>query len=293
MYQLNKRTDRRGFTLVELMLAMGFVGSLLVIIALIIMQIMGLYNRGLTLKEVNQVSRTVVRDMQQSVAGVDAFELQYKDEVTGEMKEAETLSDLQGREVDYYSNQAGGRLCTGSYSYAWNTGAALESYNPRLIGYNAATSTQEYGEDGRGPYPIQFVETGAHDRTPVRFVKTPDPNKALCRLTNEENVSERSRILGRPGEFTNVLGAGNNELALYNFAIETQSNIDVTDTELTAVSTFYYIRMTLGTQSGDEKEGTISGSVECSAPAEAEYNEGEYCAVNKIDFVARTGGVVR
>ena len=73
-----RRTNKiTGFTLVELMIATAFIGSLLLVIALVVMQVTTLYTSGLTIKEVNAVSRTVVRDMQQSIANSDAFALAY------------------------------------------------------------------------------------------------------------------------------------------------------------------------------------------------------------------------
>lgn len=281
-----KKKSQHGFTLIELMLAMGFIGSLLVVIAVIILQIMGIYNKGLTLKEVNQVSRTVVRDMQQSISSVDALRLQYVDEDTKDLVSAISYSEMVDKGTDYYKNTAGGRLCTGSYSYVWNTGAALRSYNPRLAEYNPLAPPIHDGNS------LQFLPGGAPNPTPVRFIKKSDPGKTLCRETTEANPA--STLPDAPDDtrgYINVFGPGHNELVLYNFSIESQFDLGVAETtELTAVSTFYYINMKLGTQAGDE---TISGDPECQDPAGAQYNDGEYCAINKIDFVARTGGLAR
>lgn len=300
-------TTQKGFTLVELMLGIAFVGSLLVLIALIIIQIMGLYNKGLTLKEVNEVSRIVVRDMQQSVSGADAFRLQYVKNDTPTY--ATTLQEAvnpggNNSQVDYYSNDAGGRLCTGVYSYVWNTGGAIRAV--RDAPYNFASAVTSYRTPGntRAPatgYPIQFLNRinadGSTKQLPVRFMKKRDPAKELCRLPAGDQLATTThdRELGNESEYTNVFGTGNNELVLYDFSIETPlkpTSENRTD-DITAVSTFYYIKMTLGTQNGDEntQNGLITSTELCKPPAEATQNEGEYCAVNKIDFVARTGRI--
>jgi len=130
MSRMRKSQRREGFTLIELVLSIGFIGSLLILISLIIIQVMGLYNKGLTLKEVNEVSRIVVRDMQQSVSSADAFRLQFVED--DQPVYAKTLQQAvspggNNSEVDYYSNDAGGRLCTGVYSYIWNTGGAIRA----------------------------------------------------------------------------------------------------------------------------------------------------------------------
>ena len=67
----------RGFTLVELMLAMAFIGVLLVAVATTTQHMMRLYNKGSTLREINTVARTVVRDLQQSVGSASPFAVGY------------------------------------------------------------------------------------------------------------------------------------------------------------------------------------------------------------------------
>ena len=49
----------KGFTLVELMLAMAGVAVLLVSIVVTTMQLMGMYHKGLTVKSINQAGREI------------------------------------------------------------------------------------------------------------------------------------------------------------------------------------------------------------------------------------------
>lgn len=299
-----RRDGQKGFTLVELMLAMGFIGSLLILIALIIIQIMGLYNKGLTLKEVNEVSRIVVRDMQQSISSADQLRLQYLDE--DEKKSAYTLQEIvdSGSDVDYYSNLAGGRLCTGVYSYVWNTGAALASLRQQFGG---SADRRTYGDSAQ-QYPIQFVtrtnSDGSENTVPVRFVKKRDPAKQLCRAPEDGSLASTQfeYEIGNERDYLSVFGAGNNELVPYSVSVEQRidlrENLD-SESTVEALSAFYYVNMTLGTQNGDEEsEGVIPADTTCKPPAlknsdgtDATLNNAEYCAVNKISFVARTGRV--
>jgi hypothetical protein len=101
---MNRARGQLGFTLVELMLAMGFVSTLLLAILLTTMQIGGIYNRGLTLKEVNQASRALTSEFQRSISASMPFSLD---------------------ERHYVTQPDGGRLCLGNYSYIWNYGAAI------------------------------------------------------------------------------------------------------------------------------------------------------------------------
>lgn len=105
------RLETKGFTIVELMLAMSFVSMLLLAIAMTTIQISQIYTRGITLREVNQAARTVVDDMQRTVG-----ESVYAPIVEG---------------VNYVkaTDGSGGRLCLGAYTYVWNTGAGLLNSN--------------------------------------------------------------------------------------------------------------------------------------------------------------------
>lgn len=92
-----KHKRNRGFTLVELMIAMAFVSMLLLAIAFVVLRISGIYNKGVTIKAVNQAGRTIVEDMKRTIAESDPATIDT------------TL-------------QQSGRLCTGTYSYVWNLG---------------------------------------------------------------------------------------------------------------------------------------------------------------------------
>src|SRR5690242_17663820 len=97
-----------GFTIVELMLAMTFIAALLVAIAMTTVQISHIYNKGLTLREVNQAGRAVSEELQRSIGSSVPFNV-----------------DSASPASRYIVRPGGGRLCLGRYSYAWNYGAAL------------------------------------------------------------------------------------------------------------------------------------------------------------------------
>jgi len=103
---LNHNT-KKGFTIIELMLAMSFVSVLLVSIALTVIQISHIYNKGLMLKGSNQAGRSIIDELQRSISSSPAFDLSsnYIMQTT--------------------SNGTAGRLCIGQYSYIWNNGKVL------------------------------------------------------------------------------------------------------------------------------------------------------------------------
>lgn len=106
---MNHVDRARGFTLIELVLAMGFVSVLLIAIAMTVMQIGNIYNKGLTLKEVNQAGRSLTKELQKSITQTEPFNIGVG--VVGSR---------------YITQAFGGRLCIGQYSYIWNYGSAIE-----------------------------------------------------------------------------------------------------------------------------------------------------------------------
>lgn len=306
MSKISKSTStQKGFTIIELMIAIAFVGGLLIAITLIILQIMSLYNKGLTLKEVDGVSRVVVRDMQQSIASSSQFSITYTDEDTDEAKVAKSLQEASANTVDYYNNAAGGRLCTGDYSYIWNTGQSIKATNAHINPDDGdlEPANASYVDPAGDTYPIQILkinhDDGSSEDRLVRFVKKQDSAKSMCRVPAGEDpaTTDFDQIAGNSDDFVNVLGAGDNNLMLYKFDITTPdfSYGTYEGSQITALSTFYTISLSVGTQMGDEaSEGLISTQhASCEAPADAEMNNAEYCAVNIIDFVARTGSISR
>ncbi len=115
MNQGDKRSKKvgvkSGFTIIELMLAMSFISVLLVTIAMTIIQVGVIYNRGLALKEVNQVARDIASDIRRTA--IDALELNPG--------------------TDFVTSATGGRMCLGTYSYVWNTTMALQSSTGSMV----------------------------------------------------------------------------------------------------------------------------------------------------------------
>lgn len=142
-----KSNRQKGFTLIELMLAMGFISVLLLAIAMTIIQIGTVYNKGLSLKEVNQASRDIATDVRKSLSAADGIDLS---------------TDYVEIKNDSNTAVAGGRICLGSYSYIWNTLGAM-------------------GEiDKPSDDDSHLTRFESDTNKIVQLVKVPDPSKIYC-----------------------------------------------------------------------------------------------------------------
>lgn len=131
-----------GFTIIELMLSMTFLSMLMLVIALTTIQISNIYNKGVTLREVDQAGRSVSASLQRSIAAAVPFNV--------------TPSVSAPSSSQYIVRGDGGRLCLGNYTYAW-------TYGPNIT--NGTQSLNKYQVGG-----------GA-----VRFAKIADPGAGLCK----------------------------------------------------------------------------------------------------------------
>jgi hypothetical protein len=148
-----------GFTLIELMLSMSFVAMLLIAIAGTTMEIMSIYTKGLTIREVNQTGRMISEDMQRTVATTAPFK----------------ASPANQSDSKYITRTGGGRLCTGAYTYAWNYGKTRE-----LSGNGGLPSVYNRYVSGRGT---------------IRLVKVSDTGGILCANPSAAVPDDRAKEL--------------------------------------------------------------------------------------------------
>jgi prepilin-type N-terminal cleavage/methylation domain-containing protein len=158
--------NNKGFTLVELMFAMTFISVLLVAIAMTTIQIGNIYNKGITLRQVNEAGLAVTAELQRSIAASVPFDVTPK-----------TVNTPSTSTSKYVVRNGGGRLCLGNYSYAWNYGSALAG--------------------GTGAPAIYNLYD---DNTPVRFARVEDAGGSLCANTNTPVVRANSTELLSSGD---------------------------------------------------------------------------------------------
>lgn len=188
--------NKQGFTLIELMLAMTFIAMLLVAIALTTIQISNIYNKGITLREVNQAGRSVSDELQRTISSATPFDVTPKG--PGDNAPASR----------YVVSPGGGRLCLGNYTYAWNYGAALEG--------------------GTGAPVILNQYSGADNTIPIRLVRVIDPNGGLCTTPSLPAISKANS--------TDLLSSGDRDLVLHKFSIKRTSDEPSTGQSIYSIS---------------------------------------------------------
>lgn len=120
MRQRHSYQNQSGFTLIELSLSMAFIAMLLLGIALLTIQISTIYNKGLTMRAVNESGQLIASDIQR------------------------TLNTSRPREVLFVnfvdSVTGGGRLCANNVVYAWNYAGGSLTNRTGFNSYNRYTS---------------------------------------------------------------------------------------------------------------------------------------------------------
>ena len=99
----------KGFTLVELMLALAFVGFVMIFAITTIIQVMTTYNKGLAVKEINQTARAITEDMSRIIRAASRYSVTTS-----------PLTDPSGSKA---------RVCFNGVSYVWNfTNSSANTY---------------------------------------------------------------------------------------------------------------------------------------------------------------------
>lgn len=270
MKQMNVLKKKSGFTIIELMLAMAFLSMLLVTIALLVVQITGIYQKGLSLRAVSAEGKQLIDEFTRVVGGsplgqsimptannnpsdIDNAVLQYFVSNTG------TPNGETG------TKQLSGTFCTGSYSYIWNTKYSLDN-NPG----DAMTINGK----------------------PLRLVRIADASRDVCLQASgkKDGLNDHRQKNIRIQETANIkpiemLNADESDLVLYNFTV-----FPATQQSLTG-QTFYSATFILATMRGGINIQTNGDfcDVEKSSTfgLSSDFN---YCAVNKFNFAMRSTG---
>lgn len=274
---------RRGFTIVEITIAMTFVATLLITIALVITQMTAIYQKGLALRAVNSTGRELVDEFTRGITSAPAKGTSYLcNSLYGSNETARAACEsgdanlltyhqdtatLDGQDVPVH-----GVFCTGRYSYIWNTGYALKG----------STDSKRRAE---------LIVNGTNYGDTFHLMRVNDDDRALCRAYMNTNSyryngngnSKYSYSISSDDAPIELLSGSEDNLSLYDFVPFPAAFHDITQ------HAFYSITFILGTVQGGIN--IMSAGDYCTAPStdslDSEFN---YCAVNKFNFAVRATG---
>ena len=278
------KEHKKGFTIIEITLAMTFLAILMVSIATLIMRVTNIYQKGLAMRAINATGTEIIEDITRTVGAASYLvDIHSQDAELGGNGVMEYDNNYKLVEKYYYDytvyneNHNGknfnvqyfGVLCTGDYSYIWNTARALD---PDFTAKNFITVNGE---------KVKMVRV--YDREQTQCNK--DKNGSVVNLAKRKrlpvaiNVSE-----------DNVVELINNDemdLALYEFNITPATQSAITR------QSFISANFILATRQGGiniNANGDFCRGEDNEFKDEYEGTMFNYCAVNKFSFSARTGG---
>ena len=278
------KEHKKGFTIIEITLAMTFLAILMVSIATLIMRITNIYQKGLAMRAINATGTEIIEDITRTVGAASYLvDIHSQDAELGGNGVMEYNNNYKLVEKYYYDYtvyneshngknfnvQYFGVLCTGDYSYIWNTARALD---PDFTAKNFITVNGE---------KVKMVRV--YDREQTQCNK--DKNGSVV------NLAKRKRL---PVAFNvsedNVVELINNDemdLALYEFNVTPATQSAITR------QSFISANFILATRQGGiniNANGDFCRGEDNEFKDEYEGTMFNYCAVNKFSFSARTGG---
>lgn len=286
--------------MVELTLAMTFISVMLVTIALLVIQITAIYQKGVTISTVNSVGRELIDEFSRVIGaspiiGIDPDKNGYIDDAEYRRYFIQT-SDTSGLTSEGHKvadQPVHGVFCTGQYSYLWNTGYAMNLYE---------------NSRGASDYRLGYKADGKAVNYDFRLLRVPDDGRRICALYSaltaggEKNILIQSRngleIDGSSISVTidmepeELLSPGENDLALYDLQLFPASVNESTGHAFYS-GTFILATLKGGVDiysSGDFcRETNDSGEITRVSGSDL-TTDFSYCAINKFNFAMRSTG---
>ena len=278
------KDHKKVFTIIEITLAMTFLAILMVSIATLIMRVTNIYQKGLAMRAINATGTEIIEDITRTVGAASYLvDIHSQDAELGGNGVMEYDNNYKLVEKYYYDytvyneNHDGknfnvqyfGVLCTGDYSYIWNTARALD---PDFTTKNFITVNGE---------KVKMVRV--YDREQTQCNK--DKNGSVANLAKRNYLPVTINV---PAD--NVVELINNDemdLALYEFNITPATQSAITR------QSFISANFILATRQGGiniNANGDFCRGEDNELKDEYEGTMFNYCAVNKFSFSARTGG---
>lgn len=308
--------QKKAFTIIELMLAMSFLGTMLLGIASLIMQITNIYQKGLAIRGVNTVGREIISDLTRTVQASRVNDLSINpstQENSNEITEVEVRRARSDYFVEKVKNgkQLGGAFCTGSYSYVWNTAdnirvAKSSEKNIVIKDGKVVNGTSDELKE-LGVLTIRVKDNNNDDDEVLivpKLVRFSDYNRDACfhddngeMAGNDDSnpIKESATSFDlydkmKEKDINELIEDNEADLVLYDFTVLPATQ-NYTTKQIFYPGTFILATYRGGvniTSNGDFCQGSDNESG--SMDDEYTGNDFDYCAVNKFNFAARATG---
>lgn len=294
---------KKGFTIIELTLSMAFVGVLLVTIAMITINIISIYQKGLSIRAVNDTGRELVDEFSRAIATVptksfadlcdgrfigsalakcreDGGQLFiYQENHSNSSIDLAKEYSLNGVDTTVNNPPTHGAFCTGHYTYIWNTGYVL---NPNY-GLSNHISKIRYSDGTTHVVP-------ADDEDPIRLIRVTDETRGVCssHINGDYSITESDIYDITDGyEFTynmlpELLENTEDNLAIYDFQVFRPTQHHIT------YQSFFSGTFILATLQGSVN--ITSAGDYCTEIPDDLATDFAYCAINKFNFAMRATG---
>ena len=318
----NLKSSKQGFTIIEVSIAMAFIAVLLIVIALIITGIMTTFQKGVTLKSVNNVGRNLISEFTSAInlaPSIDSTSLcnVYAKNNTEECikdgaykyifqerlgSAADTADGTTSEGVQYF-----GILCTGKYTYMWNTYYGIEKGHYLKLKYKTSVTGPEItiptSSDKKDIFRLIRFEDTTYNACTQNINSSYQPSndfKTANDFSNKTPVIDMTELANKaplaiaaPQEGFLESSESDINLDLYEFVIFPISQDVVT------LRSFFSGTFILATNNGDVN---IMRTGDYCDPHSAGFEEGKtsstlnlgsgfnYCGINKFNFAARTAG---
>ena len=288
---MKKNSIKKGFTIVEVTLAMVFISIILISIAWLTIHISSVYEKGLAMKAVNSTAKELIDDFSRAISTSPARTVESicsakYDAVKPSQAYIDCVND-SARKFSYQQRYGSivikkngtkeellptnGVFCTGRYSYIWNTAYVLNSddYTMKL------------------DYRASFNKLAKSDKSDFRLIKVSDYNKVLCSQHMRSDAyaydaNNEYKISYSPEVNSDILDNSENNLAIYEFTVFSPA------VHKTTSAAFYSGTFVLATLRGSININT-NGDF-CSEPPDNLNTDFAYCAINKFNFAMRAAG---
>lgn len=310
---MKMKNTKKAFTIIELMLAVAFIGTLLLSVAMLAMQLVNMYTKGVAMRSINALGGDIADDIKQTVNSSTLWSENIDAENGSSGYNKDSVVEAKQKYYLYDEKNNYGIFCTNSYTYIFNYQAAMLKYR-NLVDKN--------GADNEGFLQIQ-ISGSSNPARPYGLARIKDSSATLCRsaksarsdATKENDFFVTSTATRTYGNVVSdhvvkvnsdkdlvVLLDGNDsndgsDLELYDFTVMHATNSSLTRQALFDVS------FVLGTMRGginvmsssnycnQQAQSSSSATAEEKAAAEDMANVGmSYCAVNRFEVTVRQTG---